>query len=73
MGFKRERETRTTQISENLREKPAVGKSAKREREILLMQEDYNGCSKLYYRFNSLGFPLVQREGIGFYSRGTTS
>ena len=65
------RENKTTQIPENLHEKPVMGKNPGAKREIPLTQEDYSGCSEFYYRFDSLGSdPTYRRKRSVFIVEG---
>ena len=61
----KKRESRAMQTPDNLREKPAKGKSHSAKREIPLMQRDNKEFFTVYYRFNSLRFdPLQERSAL---------
>ena len=67
------RENRTTQIPENLRRKPGIRKNHGAKREILLMQEDYNGCTEYFANLIILGLIPSTKKGINFYSYGSAN
>ena len=48
----------------NLKGKKPRCRERERERENLLNQRDYNEFSMFYYKFNYVGFDLLQRRKI---------